>query len=156
MKLITIVFLVLIFTAATSFAAEKGIGETGEAFVKAFKANDLEGIVSLYAPDAVLFPPDAVEAVGKDAIRASYAGMLNAFTVQDITIIDAHHETHADLSFSWGRYSVSMAPKAGGDPVQMEGRFTDVSKRINGKWLYVTDHASVPFTPPTQTAPAQK
>lgn len=155
MKMISTILLVLICAATTSFAVEKGIGEAGKAFVIAFKANDLEAIVSLYAPDAELFPPDSMEAVGKDAIRASYAGLLNAFTIQDITIIEAHHETKDDLSFSWGRYSVDFVPKAGGESVHMEGRFSDVSKRIDGKWLYIVDHASVPFTPPTQTAPAQ-
>ncbi|MCI0415602.1 nuclear transport factor 2 family protein [bacterium] len=53
-----------------------------------------------------------------------------------------------DLSFAWGRYSVTLVPKAGGEPIQMEGRFSDTSRKINGKWLYIVDHASMNPPPP--------
>ena len=153
----TLIYCTLVFLlsfAAYSFAAESGMNPAGEAFVKAFKANDLDAVVALYAPDAVLFPPDSMAANGKDAIRQSYAGLMNNFTIQDITITDAHHDTKGDLSFGWGMFSLTFVPKAGGEPMHMEGRFTDVSKRVNGKWLYILDHASVPLPPPPQTAPA--
>ena len=140
-----------IFISLPLIAAEPGPNATGEAFLKAFKANDLEAVVALYAPDAQLFPPDAMQAKGKDAIRANYAGLMQNMTIQDVTLVEAEHETHGDISFSWGLFRMTMVPKAGGDPVTMEGRFSDVSKRIGGKWLYVVDHASVPFAPAPQT-----
>jgi len=148
-------FVFLLFFAVHSLFAESGMNPAGEAFVKAFKANDLDAVVALYAPDAVLFPPDAMVATGKDAIRQSYAGLMNNFTIQDITISDSHHDTKGDLSFGWGMFSLTLVPKAGGEPMHMNGRFSDVSKRVNGKWLYVVDHASVPLPSSPQTAPAQ-
>jgi ketosteroid isomerase-like protein len=129
-------------------ASENGINEIGEAFTKAFQANDLEGVMSLYGPDSETFPPDSMEAVGLDAISANYGGFLNNNTIQKFEIIEAHHETHGNLSFAWGRFSMDFVPKAGGDPIHMEGRFSDVSRKVNGKWVYVIDHASVPLTPP--------
>jgi ketosteroid isomerase-like protein len=137
-----------LFVCGWAGAAEKGMSEIGEAFTKAFQANDLEAIVALYGPDSEMFPPDSMEAVGLDAIRASYAGFMNTHTIQKFEVIEAHHETHGNLSFSWGRFALDMVPKAGGDAIHMEGRFSDVSKKVNGKWVYVVDHASVPFTPP--------
>jgi hypothetical protein len=41
-----------------------------------------------------------------------------------------------------------MTPKAGGAPQTMTVRVTTGVKKINGKWLYVVDHASVPAGPP--------
>jgi hypothetical protein len=41
-----------------------------------------------------------------------------------------------------------MVPKAGGDPVTLEGRFLEVARKIGGKWYYVVDHASAPLPPP--------
>jgi hypothetical protein len=35
-----------------------------------------------------------------------------------------------------------MVPKAGGDPVTLHGRFTDVAAKRNGRWVYIVDHAS--------------
>jgi uncharacterized protein (TIGR02246 family) len=142
----------LIFVSLPLIAAESGLNETGTAWVKAFKANDLDAVVALYAPDAELFPPDAMQAKGKEAIRANYAGVFQNMTIQDVSVIEAEHETHGDISLSWGLFRVTMVPKAGGNPITMEGRFSDVSKRIGGKWMYVVDHASV--APPAQTMDA--
>ena len=153
MKHVLILFFVLGITALS--AADPGMGEVGKAWVKAFTANDLEGVVALYAPDAHLFPPDEVEAVGTEAIRANYAALFKNFTVKDVQIVDAHHKNVGDLSYAWGRFIVTVVPKAGGEPVTMEGRFSDVSQKVKGKWLYIVDHASVnPAPPPSQTQPA--
>jgi ketosteroid isomerase-like protein len=117
----------------------------------------VEAIVALYAPDAVLFPPDAMMAKGTDEIRKSYE-FLNDFTVQSFEMLEANHEIQGNIAFSWGQFKASLQPKAGGEPMTMEGRFSDVSKKVGGKWLYIVDHASVPITPPsqTQTVPATK
>jgi len=146
MSVVVTAFLVCIF--ATSVNAEEGLNEIGEAFVKAFKAGDLDAIASLYAPDSVSFPPDTMVANGPEGIRASWAGLLDNYTVTDLVITDPHHETSGDLSTAWGNYKMILSPKTGGLPVVMEGRFTDVAKRIDGRWLYVNDHASLPLPPP--------
>ena len=126
---------------------KEGLTPLSQEFVKRFESNDLEGVVALYAPDAVFYPPDATEAIGREAIRKAWGGLMNAFTVQKLTIVGAAHEIHADTAFGWGKFAMMLIPKGGGDAVRMEGRFTDVSKRINDKWLYIFDHASVPLPP---------
>jgi len=126
---------------------KEGLTPLSEEFVKRFEGNDLEGVVALYAPDAVLYPPDATEAIGTDSILKAWGGLMNAFTVQKLKITDAAHEIHGDTAVGWGKFTMILIPKGGGDTVRMEGRFTDVSKRINGKWVYVFDHASIPLPP---------
>jgi uncharacterized protein (TIGR02246 family) len=149
MRLILLISISFLLAAAAS--ATDGLNSTGAAFVKAFEANDLEAVVALYAPDAHLYPPDSVEAAGKDKIREVYGMMMKNFTIQQMKMIDAHYQTIGDLSFAWGRFLLVMVSKPGGEQVKMEGRFTDVSKKIGGKWLYMIDHASVPFAPPPAT-----
>jgi uncharacterized protein (TIGR02246 family) len=155
MKKYSLILILAITCTSSLSAAEQGINAIGETWVKVFQANDLEAVIALYAPNAHMFPPDAMEAVGKDAIRANYAGVMNNFTIQDMKIVDAHHETVGDLSFAWGRYSVTLVPKSGGEPVRMEGRFSDVSRKINGRWLYIVDHASV-APPPLPSKPSNQ
>lgn len=115
-------------------------------WTKAMKANDLDAIVACYAPDAVMWLPDAPEARGRQAIRDVYAGYLDAYTVADAALTDAFYETSGDLTGSWGHYAFTLQPKKGGDPVVLKGRYVVVMKRIGGNWLLVADHASA--TPP--------
>jgi uncharacterized protein (TIGR02246 family) len=137
-------------------AAEHGAKLVDDAFTKAFISNDLDAIVALYAPNAVMYPPDASQARGKDEIRAGYAALLQANTIKEFQALDSTYESYGDISIGWGRWTITMVPKSGGDPIHMEGRFTDVAKRIDGKWFYIVDHASVPLPPMTgtQTAPS--
>ena len=129
-------------------AADLGPEAVDQAWLKAAKANDLDGLVACYAPDAVMYPPDMLVAKGKDAIREDYKNLLAAMTIRDATITDAHYETHGDTTIAWGQFTLVLVPKAGGDPVQMHGRATEVIRKVGNKWLYVIDHASVPMPPP--------
>lgn len=47
-------------------------------FVQRVNAGDVEGLVQLYEPDAVLGYPPGKETVGRDAIRAVFEQMLAA------------------------------------------------------------------------------
>jgi uncharacterized protein (TIGR02246 family) len=118
-----------------------------EAWMKAAKAGDVAAITALYAPDAVLYPPDAMEVRGTDAIRKSWEGLFSGVTVNDGKI-DAVYETAGNVSVGWGRFTMTVTQKASGRQETWEGRAMSVAKKINGKWLYVADHASMPLPPP--------
>lgn len=147
MKRIALIAAALSLAMSVS-AADLGPEAIDQAWLRAAKANDLEGLVACYAPDALMYPPDVLVAKGKDAIREDYKNLLATMTIRDATITDAHYETHGDTAIAWGQFTLTLIPKAGGDPVQMQGRVTEVCKKIGGKWLYVIDHASVPMPPP--------
>ena len=135
---------ILVFAMALgplAAAAQEGIKAVDEAWKKAMKANDLEAIVACYAPDAVLWLPEAPEARGAKAIREVYAGLLAGFTVVDVSVSYVGDQTAGELSTGWGNFTLTLQPKDG-SPVISKGRFTAVAKKIGGKWLYVADHAS--------------
>jgi ketosteroid isomerase-like protein len=151
MKRLFCVVGVLVLLAAAA-GADEGVTPLTQEFIKAFEANDLEGVVATYAPDAGLYPSDAMVVVGTDAIRKTWGGLFEAFTVKELKVLDGGHEVHGDLAYGWGRFAMTLVPKAGGDAMTMEGRFTDISKRVAGKWLYTVDHVSVPLPPPPEPA----
>ena len=122
-------------------------------WLEAFKANDVEGIVACYAPDAVLWGPGEPEARGSEAIRASYAGMLADNVVRDAVIANPGHRDFGNFSAGWGNITITLAPKKGGAPIVMRGRFTEVVEKRGGEWLYVADHASA--DPEAPSAPAK-
>jgi uncharacterized protein (TIGR02246 family) len=117
------------------------------AWMKAMKANDLSAVVALYAPDAVMWFPEAPEARGTEDIRKTYGGYFDAYTVADVALTNVTHQTSGDLDANWGNYMFDLRPRKGGDPVVLKGRFVAVMKRIGGKWLLVADHASATPAP---------
>jgi uncharacterized protein (TIGR02246 family) len=140
--------LVLLAAAVPAAAAEHGAEAVDQAWVKAIKAQDVEALTALYAPDAVAYFPDG-EFKGKEAIRKSWTDFLATFTVKDATIAGSY-ETIGDTSLGHGHWTLTVVPKAGGEPMAMTGRASVVTKKIGGKWLYVVDHASVPLPPPAK------
>ena len=137
---------------AAAAVAEEGARSVDAAWLKAIKANDVNALVACYAPDAVLWMPDSPEARGEKAIRATYAGLLGANTVVDASIADAVYHTSGDISTSWGRFTLVLEPKSGGENAVMKGRFMSVSKKSGGRWRYLADIASAEPPPP---APSQ-
>jgi uncharacterized protein (TIGR02246 family) len=144
----------LVLAAAPAAAEDAGSKSVDAAWAKGMKANDVEAVVACYAPDAVMWLPDATEARGTTAIRDSYVRFLGTYTVTDVAFPQAVYQTSGDLSAGWGTFTLTLQPKKDGDPVVMKGRFTEVAKRIGGRWLYVADHASSD-PPPPAAAPAK-
>jgi uncharacterized protein (TIGR02246 family) len=132
-------------------AQTPGAKTVDDAWVVAAKAGDVNALVALYAPDAVLYMPDAMEARGTAAIRKAYEDMLGGMKVTDARI-DSQYQSAGDLSVGYGTATLTMVPKAGGAPQTMTVRVTAACRKIDGKWLYVADHASVPAPPPPAAA----
>ena len=76
----------VLLTAVTPAYAQDGAKGVDEAWIRAVKAGDVDAVVALYAPDAVLYPPDALEMHGTAEIRASYTEMLGAMTINEAAI----------------------------------------------------------------------
>ena len=144
---LTALALTLLVASAPLRADEHPAKMVDNAWKAAVLAGDLEAVVALYAPDAVVYPPDAFKIQGTEEIRAYWTGFLEAMTIQDVEF-EGTFETHGDVSVGWGTWKLTAMPKAGGEPIMMAGRASTVVQKIDGRWLYVLDHASVPLPPP--------
>lgn len=143
-----LVLLLVASSLATASAAPDGAQTVDEAWRTAVTANNLDALMAVYAQDAVMWLPDAPEAKGRDAIRKSYSDMLAANTVTGATLANTHYQTAGDFSVGWGDFTLTMAPKSGGAPVTLSGRFSVIAKKEGGKWVYAVDHASAHPAPP--------
>lgn len=108
----------------------------------AFEAGDANAVAQCYAPDAVLWLPGAPQAKGRDAIRAAYAGFFAGSTIKSATLTELGKITHGDEAASWGTFKVVMVSRKDAKETTETGRYTDVSRRIEGQWQYLVDHAS--------------
>ena len=134
--------------SAAAFAADAGLPTVDAAWMKAMKANSLDAVLACYAPDAVMWFPEAPEARGTNAIREIYKAYFDTYTVTDATLSNTSYLTYGDVSTGWGNFVLTLKPKKGGETVVLKGRFTGVAKQNGGKWAYVSDHASATPAPP--------
>ena len=144
MKRFGVFLLVSLLAAATLRAAgaEKAAGSGGvqqlnEAFLKAMQSGDIDGVMKLYAADAVLFPPGEKAARGQDEIRFKWADVLKANKVTDGSLTEAKYVSAATVSAGWGNVSMRLEPKNGKEPKTIQGRFSTVAEKRNGKWSYI-------------------
>lgn len=139
---------------ALAASAPRGVEAVDLAWKKAVIANDLEAVLACYAPDAVAWLPDQAEAKGATAIRESYKAFLGANTIRDFMTSDSHYEVYKDRAVGWGRFVLTIVPKAGDDkPVSIQGRYSEVAILRDGRWVYLLDHASAEPAPAIATAP---
>ena len=126
--------------------AEAEIRALMEEQARAVRAGDVEGSVSNYAPDVLLF--DVVrplQSVGSDAARkrlaewfASIKGPIG-YELRDLSITAGD-----DVAFGHSLNRVS-ATTTDGRKLDMWWRAPICYRRIDGAWMVTHEHASVPF-----------
>jgi ketosteroid isomerase-like protein len=117
-----------------------------EGLVEALRAKDIDGVMSIYAPDLVSFdivPP--LQYVGADAYRKQWQEVFSSFPGPiDYEIVDLSITVSDDVAFthSFNRLSGTMN---NGQKIGNWLRWTACFRKIGGKWLMMHMHASVPF-----------
>jgi uncharacterized protein (TIGR02246 family) len=109
-------------------------------FQHAFNNHDLDSIVALYEPDAVLVSVDR-PVQGTDAIREAYRGFLAMRPTIDLQTLGVHRA--GELAMLHGKWILNgTGPDSG--QIRREGRNTETARlQPNGRWLFVIDNPSV-------------
>jgi ketosteroid isomerase-like protein len=102
--------------------------DLGRLFVQRANAGDVEGLVALYEPDAVLAFPLGKVTAGRDAIRREYERLLAGRTTLD-------GESQPALRF--GDLALTSTRFSGGATAEVARRQPD------GTWLWVIDQPSI-------------
>ena len=126
--------------------AEAIIRRRVEDCAKAISAKDIDSVMSVYAPNIVSFdivPP--LRYVGADNKRQAWQGALAAYTgniayeIHDLNVV-----THGALAFVHSLNHVNGA-LASGHITDLWLRWTACFRKIDGNWVIVHDHVSVPI-----------
>jgi len=129
---------VLLWTAVVSGQPEwDEIKELDARFVAMVEADDLDGIVELYAEDARFMPPNAPLAYGREAIREAWRPMLDlpALTFEPETIVVADSREQAvDI----GHYRAEI-PLPDGSTFSDVGKYMVLWLREDGEWRIFAD-----------------
>jgi len=118
-------------------------------FIDAYNQGDLDAMMENYwkSPDVVLFDPGSMENRGWNAIRESMQATFSSMPGGKMEMTESHYIVAGEMVIGWGRWTWS-GQMPDGSSMTMEGRYTDVKAKRNGKWVYILDHASAPLPPP--------
>jgi len=111
-------------------------------FRHAFNVGDVDALIALYEPDAVLVV-DGKEMIGRESIRKALEGFLarrGRMTLETRAVV----ESRQGLAVLHGRWTIepTIGPAAG---ITTRGLSTEVvRKQPDGTWLFVLDN---PYTP---------
>ena len=125
---------------------EAGIRQQIDKLVEALRATDLEAVKSIYAPDMVSFdvgPP--LQVVGVEAKAKNWIEVFTAFQHPiDYEIRGLSITVDGDLAVAHSINRLNGTLK-NGSRSGFWVRATFCWQRIDGEWLVVHDHASVPL-----------
>ena len=116
-----------------------------EGYVEALRAKDLDGIMSMYAPEVVTFdvvPP--LQYVGADAMRKRWEEVFSSFPgPMGYEIADLDITVGDDVAFTHSLNRISGTMNTG-QKTDLWLRWTACFRKINGTWLIVHHQNSVP------------
>lgn len=93
-------------------------------------AGDTAALLSLYADDPALMPQNQPAMVGKAAIRLLYQSVFDEFNVKGEGRL-MEIEISGDWGYFWSAYRLTATPKAGGEPIEDEGKSIFIVRRQN-------------------------
>ena len=127
--------------------AEKEIATFARELVSAYRAGDIEKIMSAYVKDDNLVVFDVTPPIqfkGNNALYKAYADFYGAFPPPvRIDVEDFHVTVEGNIAYSY-EFDTWSATGTDGKKISFKARETYIYKKIDGKWLIVHEHCSVP------------
>jgi len=131
------------------------IQDATRAWAVAYNAGDADGVMKLYAEDAVVMPPGHEPLFGRAAIREYIAGDSAAARAAGVTLTIEHGDSvgiSGDIAWHTGLYSVSDVSGARIDG----GSYMEAAQKMDGKWLIIRDIWNSDKAPVAAAAPASE
>lgn len=131
----------------TSAQDQTDIKALEDGFSAAFKAKDVNAIMSFYTPDASMVVFDVItplQYTGADAYKKDWQEFFAMYPgPADISITNLDVTTGGTIAYS---HSIQHSTATGkdGKKTEITVRVTDGYKKVNGHWLIAHEHVSIP------------
>lgn len=107
-------------------------------FARHFNAGDMEGLLSLYEPEATFVRGPGDHVSGRDGLRESLRAFLDIGG--RISFRTRHAVQNGDIALLSNEWTL-VAKDADGKPLTLTGKTAEVLRRQpDGRWLYIIDH----------------
>lgn len=113
-----------------------------DAFCSAMTRKDLDGVMQClwHDPNLVVVLFDATVYRGWDAVRDAVQQLFETFPQVRLEIDEVSHVPVGDGIVAVGTATYSLQA-ADGSAVRIVERWTDFRRKVDGRWIYVLDHA---------------
>jgi uncharacterized protein (TIGR02246 family) len=133
--------------ASPGSADEAAIRAQSRDWEKAYNAGDPKAVAALYAEDALLLPPGSPGARGRAAILEYFTkDIAGSRAAGEVFVVNPRTDVGVSGDQGWesGTYQVTVK-----GAVAETGKFLSVSRKKDGKWLYIRDtwNADAPPAP---------
>ena len=120
-------------------AAVQAITAAANREIAMFSSGNADSVLPVFAPDAVLMPPNEAAVHGRDNLRSWAQGMYQQFSISA-----RYPSSDVTVAGDWAiqRYTLLMTltPKAGGQSTEEKGKGLHIFRRQpDGGWLIVQD-----------------
>ena len=142
----------LAYAASPASADEVAIRAQTTSWGKAYNAGDAKAVAALYADDALLLPPGASGVSGRAAILRYFTkDIADSKAAGAVFALDPKTDVGVSGNMGWesGMYKVTVK-----GAVVETGKFLSVSRKKDGKWLYIRDTWNADAPPAPAQAPA--
>lgn len=130
--------------------------DVADGWIERYTAHDAAGVAALYTEDAQLLPPDAEIVSGRAAIQ-EFIERTNPPGSAALEIATVETLVFGDYAYRQGSFRLNGGANAqvSGNG-QVSGKFIELWKKTDGKWLIHRDiwSANAPLPAPTATADA--
>ena len=140
------------YAASPASADEVAIRAQTTSWGKAYNGGDAKAVAALYAEDALLLPPGASGVSGRAAILRYFTkDIADSKAAGAVFALDPKTDVGVSGNMGWesGMYKVTVK-----GAVVETGKFLSVSRKKDGKWLYIRDTWNADAPPAPAQAPA--
>ena len=118
--------------------------ELANRFVGAISRKDLEGTMACVwnSPDMIWVNFGTVVR-GYDGFRGGLEQMFAQNESVKLVVNDVSYVPVGDMIMAVGTATIDLQPKNGGASVRIVERWTDLERKIDGRWVYVLDHTTL-------------
>jgi len=135
---------------AATLAAEESTGESAQAsaakaamragsekWVADYNAGNVEQVLAVYAPDAVVMPPDAPLARGLAQIRRFLEGDIASSKAEGLKFVVSEDASGVAGNTGWNSGTFKVVDAGGA--TAGTGKFVEVWRNDGGKWFMIRD-----------------
>jgi uncharacterized protein (TIGR02246 family) len=137
--------------ASPANADEAAIRAQSTSWERAYNGGDAKAVAALYAEDALLLPPGASGVSGRAAILEFFTkNVAGSKAAGAVFALNPKTDVGVSGNLGWesGTYKVTVK-----GAVVETGKFLSVSRKNNGKWLYLRDTWNADAPPAPSTPP---
>jgi uncharacterized protein (TIGR02246 family) len=111
-------------------------------FTEGMSQKDIERVMSCFwnSPDLIFVNFDGTVFRGFDNVRKAFEQLFTQSESLSLVIDEVSHIRQGESVFAVGTATYEMKTKEGISQ-RMTERWTDVRRKVDGRWVYVLDHA---------------